>query len=90
MEVKYYVPGTTSPKEAFMTNYKKKRLNYTALMVIGIAIVVIDASLLSEYNSTHLLVRLLGTLMTFIFFIMAIKEYLSEKRSKKNSQSEER
>ena len=70
-----------------MIDFKKKRLNYTALMIIGIAIVVIDASLLSEDNSTHLLVRLFGILMALIFFIMAvvmsIKEHWSKKKEKR-------
>ena len=50
-------------------------------MTVGIAVVVIDASLLTEDNSIHLLIRLSGTLVAFVSFIVAMRMWVKENSS---------
>lgn len=68
-----------------MNEWKKKRLNYTALMVVGIAIVVIDTGLLTKDSSIHMLVRISGTLMAVICFVMAIMMFIKELSNKEKA-----
>jgi len=61
-----------------MNKYKKKRLDYTAFMIAGAAIVVIDASLLTEDSAIHLLIRLSGALLAFVSFFLVIRMFVKE------------